>query len=336
MVLVCTLLLTACGNGDFDSQQAPATSRLEAEEQMSPIAYDLQGHRGARGLRPENTLPGFETALDLEVSTLELDLHLTADGTIVVWHDPVIDRAKCGLAPAGPDGAPDPDDVYTTDRDLLISQLTLAQVAGYRCDRNPDTGQFPDQKAVPGDLSGDNYAIVTIGELFDFVAAYARSDLKTESQRANAERVVFNVETKRRPDRPHYIGDDFDGDSPGLFEKTLLDEIESRELGDRVIVQSFDHRSLWAVQAVAPHIRLSALTLPDQSVDFDELAQRGASIWSPHFGEVDPASLTAARDAGLAVIPYTVNNPDDMEHLIEIGVDGIITDRPDLAPRPSR
>lgn len=287
-------------------------------------------------MRPENTLPGFETALDLEVSTLELDLHLTTDGQVVVWHDPVIDPAKCGLDPAGPDGAPDPDDVYTTDRELLISQLTLAQVAAYRCDRNPDEGQFPEQRAVPGALAGDNYGIVTIGELFDFVAAYARSDLKTESQRANAERVVFNVETKRRPDRPHYIDDDFDGESPGLFETTLLDEIESRRLGGRVIVQSFDHRSLWAVRALAPHIRLSALTLADQSVDFEELAQRGASIWSPHFGEVGPASLAAASDAGLAVIPYTVNDPDDMRRLIELGVDGLITDRPDLAPRPSR
>lgn len=285
-------------------------------------------------MRPENTLPAFETALDLEVSTLELDLHLTADGQIVVWHDPVIDPAKCGLAPADPDAAPDPDDVYTTDRELLISQLTLAQVAAYRCDRNPDRDRFPDQEAVPGDLAGDDYAIVTIGELFDFVAAYAGSDLKSGSQRANAERVVFNVETKRRPDRPHFIGDDFDGDAPGLFEKTLVGEIEERGLSSRTIVQSFDHRSLWAVRALAPDIRLSALTLSGDTVGFDELAQQGASIWSPDVRDVDAVTLAAAKESGLAVIPYTINDPAEMERVIELGVDGIITDRPDLAPRP--
>ena len=97
-----------------------------------PDDFDLEGHRGARGLKPENTLPAFETGLDQGVTTLELDLHFSADGEVVVWHDPVIDPLKCGLADGAPPGLPDPDSASTTEQDLAIRSLTVAELAWYR------------------------------------------------------------------------------------------------------------------------------------------------------------------------------------------------------------
>ncbi len=313
------LLAAACGDAGGGAPSSP-TSDL-----------DIQGHRGARGLKPESTLPAFETALDELVTTLELDLHLTADGRLVVWHDPELDPAKCRLIDDPPAGAPDPDDPATPAEALHISRLTFAQLGAYRCDRNPDPAAFPIQDTAPTVLAADNFSIVALDELFDFVDLYAASGAKGEEQRDNAAQVGFNVETKRVPGSPELIGDEFDGETVGAFEQAILDLVGERQLGDRVTIQSFDHRSLWAVRAVDPDIRLAALTAGRAVPDLADLAARGADIWSPNFRAVDAAAVAAARDAGLAVLPWTVNDVDEMRRLVGLGVDGLITDRPDLA-----
>ncbi len=281
-------------------------------------SLDWQGHRGARGLRPENTLPGFELALDLGVDTLELDLHWAADDVVVVWHDPVVEPTLCSGEGVS----------------MPIRQLTSTQLRALRCDRNPDPGRFPEQAAQPGTLAGDDWGIVGLAELFGFVAGYAGSEAKTPEQRANAETVRFNVETKRKPDDPGAIGDGFDGETAGPFERAIIAAIGDAGLTDRVSIQSFDHRSLWAVRAETPAIDLVALTgggVPD----FAELARRGAGTWSPDQRSVTDAAVSAAHGAGLLVVPWTVNDPAAMDRLIELGVDGIITDRPDLQPSGS-
>ncbi|MBT8217606.1 MAG: hypothetical protein KJO17_12210, partial [Acidimicrobiia bacterium] len=328
------LLATACGGDAADPvtttlEPRPVTTASVTEAVPVLAEFDVQGHRGARGLKPENTLPAFETALDLGVSTLELDLHFTSDGEVVVWHDAAIEREKCGLAPDAPPGLPDPDDVLVPEPDRLIAGLTSAQLAGYRCDRNPSESTYPDQTSDPTALAGADYRIVTLGELFDFVAAYRESPDKTDDQRTGAAGVLFNVETKRKPDRPETIGDGFDGIRAGPFELAILAEIADRGLGDRVIIQSFDHRSLWAVHAEDPAVKLAALS-SRESVDLSELAARGASIWSPNRQVLDRDSLERAHDVGLEVIPWTVNDPTEMADLIAVGVDGLISDRPDL------
>ncbi|MFW2383930.1 MAG: glycerophosphodiester phosphodiesterase family protein [Acidimicrobiales bacterium] len=292
-----------------------------------PEGFDVQGHRGARGLRPENTLPAFEAALDLGVTTLELDLHFTADGQPTVWHDPVIQADKCGLNDGAPAAVPDPDDPATHEH-RAIARLTVEQLGWFECDRNPDVGAYPDQKAEASELAGYDYRVVSLAELIEFVQSYAESDLKTAAQRENAERVGFNVETKRRPDDPATIGDGFDGVNAGPFELALLDLVGRFELDDRVTVQSFDPRSLRAVHAVDPNIGLAALTFT--STDLDDLVADGVEVWSPRASNLTAQQITDAHDIGLEVIPWTVNDPVEMDELILLGVDGIITDRPDL------
>lgn len=294
-----------------------------------PDGFDIQGHRGARGLKPENTLPAFETALDLGVTTLELDMHFTSDGVVVIWHDDRIESDKCGLNPEVTIEAPDPDSLIFQGKKLLISQLTWEQIQAYRCDRNPDENRFSEQNSLATRLAGDDYHIPSLDELFTFVATYTQSDLKTDKQQDSAKIVLFNIETKRKVNDPQAIGDDFDGDNPGAFELAILDVIANHELQERVSIQSFDHRSLWAIHRIDDSVALVALT-SQRLPDLANLASEGTDVWSPNYQDLSIKLIQDAHDLGLRVTPWTINDIEDMSRLIEWGVDGIITDHPDI------
>lgn len=307
------------------------TVNLSAQDAELPTKFDIQGHRGARGLQPENTLPAFETALDLGVTTLELDMHFTADGEVVIWHDDVIPPEKCRL----PDGVTEADLGIEEDTGLIredtlkISRLTLEQVQAFICDVNPDPRQFPDQSTEGTLLAGADYHMLTLAELFTFVETYAQSDEKTDAQRENASQVFFNIETKRKPNDPSAIGDDFDGENAGAFELAILNVIAEYDVLERIVLQSFDHRSLWAIKAAEPDITLAALTNRDRP-RLLVYAEQGATIWSPNYNELTQELLDEAHELGILVIPWTVNNSGDMQRLITMGVDGLISDFPDL------
>lgn len=337
--LILALALSAGCGADSPpvATERPEATNIPAATSVQPVSgegdpthvFDVQGHRGARGLKPENTLPAFEAALDLGVSTLELDLHLTADGVVVVWHDAEIDRSKCGLRVGAEAGTPDPDDPGVGKEALRMSALTFEQLQGYQCDRNPDVDRFELQDSRPSALAGDDFGVISLVELFEFVENYSRSEVKTEAQRENAARVYFNLETKRKPDQPETINDGFDGENPGQFELEILKQIEEYSLRERAVIQSFDHRSLWAIHSVDDEIRLAALTARGRP-HVDEFASAGADIWSPDYRVLTAALVEEAQEAGLQVIPWTVNEAPLMEALIEMGVDGLISDRPDL------
>jgi len=305
---------TSDGTGQSDRDAAPAA------DSAATASIDVEGHRGARGIRPENTLPSFEAALDAGVNTLELDLHLSRDGELVIRHDPEITADKCRTED---ETVPDP---ITSP---LLRSLTASELSKYVCDLNPDSRLFPDQEAEPGDVSEGDYSVKTLEQLFEFVVRYSRDDRKSEDQRKNATTVEFNVETKRSPERPETIGDGFDGTNPGEFEKAVAALLEDWEYQDRVIVQSFDHRSLWALRTIAPNVRLAALTV-DERPDLQALSDSGAAIWSPRFTSLSTGVVADAQSLGLDVIPWTVNTESDVCALVGMGVDGLITDRPDL------
>jgi glycerophosphoryl diester phosphodiesterase len=337
-IALALLLSTACGVESAPvaterpvATEIPVTTVAQpvSEEGDPNVAFDVQGHRGARGLKPENTLPAFETALDLGVTTLELDLHLTADGVAVVWHDAQIDNSKCGLRAGAEAGTPDPDDPSVEREALMISALTFEQLQGYQCDRNPDADRFGLQDNQPTALAGDDYGVISLAELFEFVENYGRSEVKSASQRENAANVYFNLETKREPDEPETINDSFDGQNPGQFELEMLEQIEAYGLRERAVIQSFDHRSLWAIHSVDDKIRLAALTARGRP-ELGDFAEAGAGIWSPDYRVLTAALVEEAHRAGLQVIPWTVSEAPLMGALIEMGVDGIISDRPDV------
>ena len=209
-----------------------------------------------------------------------------------------------------------------------LAALTTGALRSLACDRNPDPDRFPQQDNDPTVLAGGDFGIITLDELFTFVERYASSDTKSHGQRAGARTVRFNIETKRSPSDPATIDDGFDGITVGPFEIRLLETIQAHGFGKRVVIQSFDRRSLEAIHKEDPTIALAALTVLGDD-DLAGYARLGISIWSPKSSTATPERVAEAHAAGLSVVPWTVNDPAEMASLIESGVDGLITDRPD-------
>jgi glycerophosphoryl diester phosphodiesterase len=297
----------------------PAFICLAAALSLPAFALDLQGHRGARGLAPENTLPAFERALELGVTTLELDIGVTADGVVVISHDPYLNpsitRDASGQWLQGTKGP-------------LLKSLTAAQVQAYDVGRiNPDT---PYAKTFAAQQPRDGTRIPTLQSLFDRVKALGANEVR------------FNIETKIHPAQPD------DTASAEAMARALLKVVRDAGMAQRVAIQSFDWRTLRVVQQLEPSIPTVCLTIQTansdnvQSGDWTaglKLADHGSApkmakaagcaVWSPNGGAVTEASVKEAQALGLKAIPWTINNPADMERLAGWGVDGIITDYPD-------
>jgi len=298
------------------------------------MPFDLQGHRGARGLKPENTLPAFEAALDLGVSTLEFDLHLTKDNVPIVWHDPRLLPTLVRLA----DGARVPS---PAERPRLRG-LTLAELHQYVADRNPDAKRFPTQNNEPTPLATafaekrkrPIYAMPALADVFTFVKDYAADPSKSAEQRARAARVRFNIELKRVPFDPDAIGDGFDGTQPAEFEKQVLRVVRAAGVVERTTVQSFDHRSIRLLRQLEPKLTGAVLMSGTAPASILELVKAAnAQVYSPDYNFLDAEQVKQAKAAGIPVVPWTVNEPAHMTRLIDWGVNGLITDYPDQLAR---
>ncbi|MBC7926528.1 MAG: glycerophosphodiester phosphodiesterase [Bryobacteraceae bacterium] len=245
----------------------------------------VHGHRGARAVMPENTLPAFQYAIRSGADVLELDMGVTKDNVVVVSHDSLLSAPVC----TGPrDHAP-------------IRELTLDEVRKYDCGakQNPS---FPSQKTVPFTR------MPTLDEVFEA---------------AKASKVDFNIETKILPDKPELTP------TPEEFVTLVLAVIRKHQLEKRVILQSFDFRTLRAMKKIAPEIRLSALYAGEPK-DFVAIAKEAGEvpIVSPMYPLVSKDQVDAAHKSGLQVVPWTANKPEDWQKLIDAGVDAIITDDP--------
>jgi glycerophosphoryl diester phosphodiesterase len=295
-------------------------------------SFELQGHRGARGLRPENTLPSFELALDLGVDAIETDVHLTSDGVPILCHEPILDARLCRACRPGVPGP---------ETKPFLARLTLDQVRGYRADVNPDPVRFPKQQAGPSPLADmlaaqwghHPYGLPTVAELFSFVRAYAGEEGanlgKTADQRQRAARLIFDLELKRVPFHPELINDGFVGREAGLLEVRLLEEIRRAGVLDRTRVRSFDHRCLAAIKALEPRLALAVLIADTAPISPARLAREvGAEAYCPDYRFVDEELVRRAHAEGVRVIPWTVNDAADWKKLRDWGVDGITTDYP--------
>ncbi|MFO1324547.1 MAG: glycerophosphodiester phosphodiesterase [Burkholderiales bacterium] len=288
---------------------------------LPAAAFDLQGHRGARGLAPENTMAAFERALAIGVTTLETDLAVTGDNVLVLSHDPFL-NASLTRAPSG---------AWLTSRGPTIRSLSLAQLQRYDVGRvNPASDyakQFPDQKPA------DGQRVPTLAELF---ALGAGND------------VHFNIETKITPNSGAETPE------PGAFAQMAVDAVRASGLAPRTTIQSFDWRTLVEVNRLAPEIATSCLTIESSGMDTVArasgkpspwhaglaLGDHGGSVprlvkaagcanWSSFWRNLTPALVAEAHELGLTVFAWTVNDPADMAQLIDWRVDGIITDYPD-------
>jgi len=256
---------------------------------------EVQGHRGARALLPENTLVGFDYALSVGVDTLELDLVATRDDHLVVSHDLMVDPGRC----TQPDGSP-------VTFALPIRSLELARVQRYDCGRLRHPA-FPRQRPVPGQH------MPSLSEVLALV---------TGSSHPAAKRVRLNLELKSLPARPELTP------APEEYAGLLVRLVRAHGLVDRAVVQSFDHRLLQAVERLAPELPRAVLmhrTLPDLVAVARAV---GAGIVSPNHEWITAPEVERLHAAGLRVVPWTVNVPGEWDRLLGMGVDGIITDDP--------
>jgi glycerophosphoryl diester phosphodiesterase len=283
-------------------------------------AFDLQAHRGARGLAPENTLPAFARALTIGVTTLELDCGLTEDGVVVVAHDRRLN----------PDIVRGPDGRWLAGQTRTIRELSFHELQRFDVGRlrpgSDYSKRFPEQRRMDG---------VRIPRLAD-VFALAR--------RAHNDEVRFNIETKLSPLAPGETAD------PGTFARAVIQAVRAGGVERRTTIQSFDWRTLAVVQREAPEIASAYLTsdadtlresggtaspwtnglrLADHGSAPKMVKAAGGAVWSPNYRDLTEALVKEAHGLGLAVLPWTVNDPSDMERLIDWGVDGVITDYPD-------
>lgn len=289
----------------------------------SGLAFDLIGHRGARGLAPENTLPSFARALSLGVTILELDTAITKDGVIVISHDPSLN----------PEITRNKDGKWLSKPGPAIHSLTFEELQQYDVGRlNPNTKYaqaFPDQGAVDG---------TRIPKLVDLFALVKKS--------AN-DQVQFNIEIKVSPLKPEEtLG-------PETYTRKVVELIQKEGMKSRVNILSFDWRTLQVVQKIAPEIPTVYLSV-QRSFD-NVLAYKpegspwtagfqhkehgsvpkmvkaaGGGTWAPYFGDLTETALKEARALGLKVAVWTVNDPAQIKKMLDLGVDGITTDRPDL------
>jgi glycerophosphoryl diester phosphodiesterase len=285
---------------------------------------DLQGHRGARGLLPENTLPGFQRALELGVTTLELDIAITKDGVLVIHHDQTLN----------PDITRDASGKFLEQRGPALHSLTWSELQAYDVGRlKPGTDyarNYPDQTAV------DGTRIPRLSDLFELVAKSGKPDVR------------FAIETKLHPERPD------ETPAPEPFARAVVDEIRKAGVASRAQILSFDWRTLQVVQKIAPEIPTVYLSIQRRMDNIQAASAAGSpwtagfqhrqhgsvpkmikaaggGYWSVFYNDLDAGKLKEARALGLKVLVWTVNDPAVMGRMLDLGVDGLITDRPDLA-----
>ncbi|MET0634745.1 MAG: glycerophosphodiester phosphodiesterase family protein [Chitinophagaceae bacterium] len=282
-----------------------ATNKPMATTSYQPAVFDTQGHRGARGLAPENTWPAMKAGLDAGVRTLEMDVVITRDKKVLVSHDVFFNHEIT----TRPDGKPVTEG---DEKSLNLFGMDYGEI------RNYDVGsrthpRFPDQVHV-------KVSKPLLADLLDQVQLYM-----TTSRRPLP---FFNIETKSLP-----ATDNINHPQPAEFVELLMAVIREKKLEDRVTIQSFDFRTLQYLHEHYPAIKTAMLIEgDDHRKPAEQLADLGfkPTIYSPEYRLVTPELIRQMHQDGILVIPWTVNDKKHMDELKQMGVDGLISDYPNL------
>jgi glycerophosphoryl diester phosphodiesterase len=271
---------------------------------VKDISFDNQGHRGSRGLMPENTIPAMIKAIDLDVTTLEMDVVISKDMKVVVSHDHYFSE-NITTTPEG----------MHLDKSnaagLLLYNMTYDSITKYDVGLKPHPG-FPQQEklAVHKPL---------LAELLDSSEAYAKQKGKT---------IAYNIEIKSKPE--------YDGKRHPAIEEfvdLVINVIKEKRIEGRTIIQSFDPRGLKVLHRKYPDISTSLLIEDDDKRSLTEQLQElgfTPSVYSPHFSLVTPQLIKECHDKKMKIIPWTINDIEQIKKQREMGVDGIISDYPNL------
>lgn len=297
-------MLSETGKQDLFSMKKLILALLIISTQplLAQTKLNRQGHRGTRGLMPENTIQAMKKALDIGVETLELDVIISKDKQVVVSHDPYMSADIT----TKPDGTP-----VTADEQKSINlyQLTYDQIKKYDVGSKKHP-QFPEQQ---------NFRAYKplLAELIDSVDAYAKAK-KLPMPR-------YNIEIKMSPQT-----DSVYNPGPAEFVRLVM-PICQQKLGNRYNIQSFDARPLQLIHKQYPSVTLAYLTANPKTVA-ENLTTLGftPNIYSPYYKTVTDETVTFCHDKKMQIIPWTVNTKPEIESLVKLGVDGIITDYPNL------
>ncbi|MCY7376137.1 MAG: hypothetical protein LH472_09220 [Pyrinomonadaceae bacterium] len=266
--------------------------------------FDIEGHRGARGYVPENTIPSFLKALELGVDTLELDVVISRDNQIVVSHEPwfssVISTDK--------NGKPIPE---AKEKEFNIYKMNYAEIKLYDVGSSGNRG-FPEQQKM-------KVFKPLLKDVFGEVQKYIRQN--------KLKPVRYNIEIKSNP-----AGDNVYHPVVSIFAKMIYDEILANKMQKNVIVQSFDVRPLQELRKLPVKLPLALLVMNKDGIE-KNLAALGfqPDAYSPHFSLVDEATVAFCRERKMKIVPWTVNEIADLEMMKKFDLDGIITDYPDRA-----
>lgn len=284
----------------------PTGSKTVSNEAGRTVsAFDKEGHRGCRGLYPENTIPAMLHALGLGVTTLEMDISFTRDGKAILSHEPFFNHEI----------ATKPDGSYVGEKEeksLNIYQMTYEEVKRYDVGMKPHP-RFPKQEKMKA-------VKPLLADVIDSVKQYMMT--------ARRPYPFFNIETKTLP-----IGDGLYHPRPEEFVEKLMAVIREKGIEEQVIIQSFDFRTLQYLHKTYPSVKTAMLVEADDKRDLDQLLTAlgfTPAIYSPAWERLTQNDLDRCHGLGVKVVPWTVNTKEKIKALKEMGVDGIITDYPDL------
>lgn len=280
---------------------AVASALTLASCMESKRTIDLQGHRGCRGILPENTREAFLKALEIGVTTLEMDVVISKDREVVVSHEPYFSH-EIATAPSG--------ELIKEENEKQhnLYRLTYKQIKQYDVGLRPHA-RFPQQEKIPA-----------IKPLMKDVIAVADSFATING----TDKPRFNIEIKRDPEL-----DSIFQPMVGEFVQLVLNEVQHKPFSDRICLQSFDLETLRLIHQQAPEITLALLIETEKDVEqnIEKLGFK-PDIYSPHFELITEETMKYCHDNDIPVIPWTVNKKEDLLHMLELGVDGIITDYP--------
>lgn len=265
---------------------------------------EVHGHRGCRGMLPENTIPAFLKAITLGVDAIELDVVVTGDGQVLVSHEPYFAAETC----LQPDGS---EITQAQEKEHNIYQLTYEQIKQYDCGRKASV-HFPEQQQMPA------YKPL-LSEVITATEAFIEQE--------GLEPVLYNIEIKSS-----LAGDTIFHPAPAVFVQLLLSVLEEHQLEEsRYMIQSFDQRPLQLLHELAPGIRLGLLVEDDLPAAL-HITRLGFKpyAFNPHFLLLNSNTLSYAKSEGIKVFVWTVNTSEEIDNMIRMGVDGIITDYPAL------
>jgi glycerophosphoryl diester phosphodiesterase len=277
--------------------------KTKAVKNMPYPAYDREAHRGGRGLMPENTIPGMINTVNLGMETLEMDLHITADNKVIVSHDEYINP----LFSLTPDGKEIPKE---DTRRYILYKMNYADIAKFDVGSKPYS-KFPDQKKM-------KVSIPLLADLIDSVQNYIKANGKRQ--------VFYNIETKSSEK-----GDGTVNPDPETFVKLMMDVLEQKKILPYVVIQSFDKRTLQILNKKYPSVRTSWL-VDNKKTTADNLADLGFKpfIYSPNSKMVTANVVKDCHAQGIKVLPWTPDTKEELDALKALGVDGVITDYPNL------